>query len=188
MSGVLGLDLSFTGTGWVFLDTGGKDCYGEIKTDAKNFGSLFERVDHIVDIVMGMTEKIDPELVIMEDYYVGLNKQVTIMIVVLGTVMRYRLLNSGRGYLTVAPTQVKKFLTGNGTAKKDNMLKCIYKKYNFDTNSNNLADACAIAHVGMSYLAYKAGKEDGLQKYELEVLKKIDKERKIELPYKKQTI
>ena len=188
MSGVLGLDLSFSGTGWVFIDTGGHDCHGEIKTDVKDFSSLFERVDHIADIIMEKVEQVNPELVVMEDYFVGLNKQVTIMIVVLGTIMRYRLLNSGRGYLSIAPTQVKKFLTGSGTAKKDNMLKCIYQRFGFDTNSNNLADACAIAHVGSAFLKYKAGNIDELKKYELEVLKKIDKERKIEQPYKNLTI
>lgn len=121
----------------------------------------------------------------MQDYFVGKNCQTVIQLSVLGTIVRYKLLNNGIGYLAVAPTQIKKFETGNGAAHKDNMLKIVFKNHGLDTESNNIADACAIAYLGKSYLQYmQKHQKDKLKKYELQVLKKIQKQREIMNPYK----
>ena len=119
----------------------------------------------------------------MEDYFVGQNCQTVIQLAVLGTIVRYVLLENNIGYLAVMPTQIKKFETGSGNAHKDNMLKSVYKNHGFDIESNNTADACAIAYLGEAYLKFNEGNKDFL-KYQLEVLKKIVKEREIVKPYK----
>ena len=119
----------------------------------------------------------------MEDFFSGQQAMSVIKLAILGSIVRYRLLNAGYSYLAFAPTQIKKFETGSGNAPKDNMLKSVFKKHNFDTNSNNIADACAAAYLGKAYSEYKQGKND-FAKYELEVLKKVEKERKIITPYK----
>ena len=67
--------------------------------------------------------------------------------------------------MAFAPTQVKKFETGSGVAPKDNMLKSVFKKHGFDTTSNNVADACAIAYLGKGYYEWMNGRRDFL-KYE----------------------
>lgn len=46
---------------------------------------------------------------------------------------------------TMVPGVIKKFITGKGNAKKELILKEVYKKYKFDTTDNNIADAFAIA-------------------------------------------
>lgn len=180
---VIGLDLSLTGTGWFVIDND-KVEYGQLKTTPKKFPNIIERVEYIANFIVNkIKEHNGVDLVIMEDYFVGQNCQTVIQLAVLGTIVRYILLENGIGFLAVMPTQIKKFETGSGNAHKDNMLKSVYKNHGFDIESNNTADACATAYLGEAYLRFLDGESDFL-KYQIEVLKKIKKEREIIQPYK----
>lgn len=181
---ITGLDLSLTGTGIFILD--GERTEGlQINTNPKKFPNLIERVEYIADAIIQNIKNHDGvDLVIMEDYFVGKNSQTVIQLSALGTMVRYKLLENGIGYLAVMPTQIKKFETGSGTAHKDNMLKSVYKNHGYDIDSNNIADACAMAFLGKAYLDYKNGQIEKLSKQKIQVLKKIVKQRQIIQPYK----
>lgn len=183
MKDYVGLDLSLTATGFYLIKRDGTSDYAEIKTKPDEFPNEIARVDHIADVILEKLKGTDIEFIAMEDFFSGQQAMSVIKLAILGSIVRYRLLGAGYSYLAFAPTQIKKFETGSGNAPKDNMLKSVFKKHNFDTNSNNIADACAIAYLGKAYSEYKQGK-GGFAKYELEVLKKVDKERKIIQPYK----
>ncbi len=45
------------------------------------------------------------------------------------------------------PGQIKKFVTGKGNAKKELMMKEVYKRWGFETDSHDIADAYAIARL-----------------------------------------
>ena len=182
-SAYVGLDLSLSATGFYLIKESGND-YTEIRTKPADFSCDIARVEYIADCILERLKGYDISFVMLEDYFTGQQPGTVIQLAVLGTVVRYKLLTNGYSYLAVAPTQIKKYATGKGNAPKDNMLKAVFKNYDFDTNSNNIADACAIAHLNKSYSEFLNGKKDFL-KYELEVLKKINKERKIVSPYKK---
>jgi Holliday junction resolvasome RuvABC endonuclease subunit len=47
--------------------------------------------------------------------------------------------------ITMVPGTIKKFVTGKGNAKKELILKEVFRKFEFDTSDNNIADAFAIA-------------------------------------------
>lgn len=49
-------------------------------------------------------------------------------------------------YQVIPPTKLKKFVC-TGKAKKELMLKEVYKKWNFDTDNNNIADAYSLARM-----------------------------------------
>lgn len=49
--------------------------------------------------------------------------------------------------LIVAPTAVKKFATGKGTAPKDTVMLAVYKKWGAEFASNDLADAYVLARI-----------------------------------------
>lgn len=183
-SAYVGLDLSLSATGFYLIKESGNNDYTEIRTKPADFSCDIERVEHIADRILERLKGYEISFVMLEDYFTGQQPGTVIQLAVLGTVVRYKLLENGYSYLAVAPTQIKKFATGKGNAPKDNMLKAVFKNYGFDTNSNNIADACAIAHLGKSYYEFLQGKKEFL-KYELEVLKKIRKERTIITPYKK---
>lgn len=45
----------------------------------------------------------------------------------------------------VPPTSLKKFVTGKGTASKDDMVKAVQTKWSPDVKNNNIADAYGLA-------------------------------------------
>lgn len=56
-------------------------------------------------------------------------------------------------YEIIAPGTLKKFVAGNGSAKKEHMLLNVYKKWGIEFQDNNLADAYGLAR--MSYEGFK---------------------------------
>lgn len=183
MMNFLGLDLSLTATGFYLIKDGGKDEYFEINTKPDDFDNDIERADYIASKIVDSIKNENITFIAMEDYFTGKQPQSVIKLATLGTVVRMRLLDAGYSYMTFAVSQIKKFETGKGVAPKDNMLKSVYKRHNLDTASNNIADACAIAHVGRAYYEWQAGRRDFL-KYETEVLKKVEEDREQVKPYK----
>lgn len=47
----------------------------------------------------------------------------------------------------VAPTTVKKFVTGSGQADKDKMLLAVYMRWKYEASSHDAADAYALARI-----------------------------------------
>ena len=183
---VAGLDLSLTATGYYFIKDNKELDLGEIKTKPHVYPTVIERCDVIACLLMQKIELHKPDIIVMEDYFSGQHAGTVIQLAALGTIVRLRLLDAGKSFLAVAPTQIKKFEMGSGGAKKDNMLKSVFQKHGMDSNSNNIADACAIAYLGQAYYQYLFEQKEDFTKYELEVLKKIKQERTITSPYKTQ--
>lgn len=183
MMNFLGLDLSFTSTGFYLIRDGQDDVYFEINTKPDDFVDDIERSDYIARMILEKIMDVNITFIALEDYFAGKQAMSVIKLATLGTVVRSRLLDAGYSYMPFVTSQIKKFETGSGVAPKDNMLKSVFKKHGLDTASNNIADACAIAHIGRAYYEWTAGRRDFLS-YETEVLKKIAKDRKPMNPYK----
>jgi len=64
--------------------------------------------------------------------------------------------------LTVAPTTIKKFATGSGKAKKDEMRLAVYKRYGKEFETTDECDALVIADFGYHVL----NQVDGLNSYQ----------------------
>ena len=52
-------------------------------------------------------------------------------------------------FKVIAPTTLKKFVTGTGRAKKDLMLLKVYKKWGEEFSDDNLADAYSLARMAL---------------------------------------
>lgn len=90
---------------------------------------------------------------------------------VLAGFLRYIMERQKIDYYNVAPTQLKKFVTSNHQAKKSEMMKAVYKKWGYDAETDNIADA-----YGLAKLAEAIHNESlELTKYELDVVQKIKK-------------
>ena len=61
--------------------------------------------------------------------------------------------------LQVAPMSIKKFASGKGTAKKQEMLMQIYKRWGIEFNDDNAADAYALARIASGYYTTKIEQE-----------------------------
>jgi len=63
--------------------------------------------------------------------------------------IRIMLKRNGIDYKIIAPGTLKKFVTGDGRAKKDLMLLKVYKKWGIEFDNDNLADAYSLARMAL---------------------------------------
>jgi crossover junction endodeoxyribonuclease RuvC len=93
-----------------------------------------------------------PDLAVIEAYAFGKlqNKDGIILQVGIGTVLRYFLKQLDIPYVEISPTGLKKYVTGKGSGGKDVIMKEVFKRWGFDTDNDNIADAFALAMVGGS--------------------------------------
>lgn len=68
--------------------------------------------------------------------------------------VRLALRTCGVDYLTVVPSQLKKFGTGSGLSKKEVIIKEVLKRFGVDTNDNNQADALVLVHLGAALCGF----------------------------------
>lgn len=58
--------------------------------------------------------------------------------------------------LIVPPASLKMFVTGNGLAKKPEMIHAVADQWGVETNSDNIADAVGLYHFMQAYLSARA--------------------------------
>lgn len=86
----------------------------------------------------------------------------------IGWMIRAELFRDGYTYTEIPPTSVKKFATGKGNVDKDGMVLPIYKKWGFESDSDNIRDAFVLAKIAE---ALKEPKD--LTAYQKEALVKV---------------
>lgn len=180
----LGIDPSLTATGVYFLSTDKVNepdvCY-EINTCKAEFSSSLHRVDYIASKIVEDIKKYNPVNIVMEDYFTGRQAGTVIKLAELGTMVRFRILEAGFSFFVSPPTKLKKFVSGSGSCSKDIMLKNVYKRWDVDTNSNNIADACGLAYMSQA-IYNKVNKIDQkLTKYEEESIKPYSDDVKVRM-------
>lgn len=169
---IVGIDASLTGTGVAVLD-------GSLRTEiiqSKKTGP--QRLIEIRDKIRDITN-LSTDLVVIEGYAFARANQAHQM-GELGGVLRVMFHEIGLQVLEVAPGQVKKFATGKGSAKKEEIAVAIYKRWGQEFRTNDEADAFVLAMIGKAILA---GVE-GLTVFQAEVIqalaggKKVRKKKK----------
>jgi crossover junction endodeoxyribonuclease RuvC len=97
--------------------------------------NIFNDITDIIKINM-------PCIIIMENYsYNSKNTQSITDLAELQGLLKYFLIKYKIDFFMVAPTTLKKFITGKGNSKKDEILKTVYKRWKLDINNHNQADA-----------------------------------------------
>ena len=166
MCRVMGLDLSLTSTGLVLLQ--------DAETvESTTVSSRFKGEARLADIREKITTAVKlhrPQLVVLEGYAFGRPNQMAALGELSG-VVKCSLFEMGQHYLVVPPTRVKKFATGRGNAKKDEVRLEVYKRWGFEAPSNDEVDAYVLARIGLAFLGY----DDKLIKPQLEVIKDLKK-------------
>lgn len=142
---VLGLDLSLTGTGWFVTTEAGSRGFGVIGT-TKTLG--MERIQTIRDYIKNeIVGKFGNPFVVVEGYALGA-KGHQHEIGEMGGVVKMYLYETGIPLVIVPPTVVKRFACGMGNAQKNVIMKEVYKRWDFDTNDDNIADAFVLNKIG----------------------------------------
>jgi len=151
----IGIDLSLVGTGVVLLENGKLIKKVLIKSNKGGEKPVDElkRIRKIVeDIEMMISEDI-PDIAVVEGMaFMARNTTALVQLAALNYMTRAVLFDYNIPFIIVAPTSLKKFITGNGAAKKDVMLIEIYKRYNVTILDDNVADAYSLAQVGLGLL------------------------------------
>lgn len=175
---VIGLDLSITSPGLCIGISPDNFSSYLIKTPpAGKFGCPTERFNNISELILDMiVRNVDPSqyFVVIEDYAYGATGH-TFAIAENGGTFKHKLFYElgvpFNNLVVVSPGQLKKFVAGIGNAGKDVMIKEVYKRWGFDTRSNDEADAFGLYQIG---LCLKGISEPQNQKQK-EVIKEIRK-------------
>jgi len=87
-----------------------------------------------------------PQAVVMEGYaYNAANKK--FMLGEVGGVVKLAVLTFNTTLYVAAPKQVKKFISGNASADKEQVMRAVLGNYGVDIGDDNLADAFTLAAI-----------------------------------------
>lgn len=158
---ILGVDLSLTGTGLCYSsDAGVPGLVGFLASQiqhefagrhyyagcvATNSGDQFTRWLIIKQAVRCLASSAD--LIVIEGYSYGSPFQAHAL-GELGGIIRFNLYENKSRFTAVPPQAVKKFVSGKAGCPKDIMIKEVFRRWQFDTNDNNVADAFSLCRIG----------------------------------------
>ena len=166
-SHVIGIDLSYTATGYAILATDSlrvthgvyipervKQAKGSPKKEPTIVDDL-ARIDWIRRQVNEETMKLEDPLVVLEDFAFA-RANMAHQLGGLGYIVRLSLWKRNLPFIVVAPGRLKKFVSGKGSAEKDMMIMRVFKNWGHEAQDNNAADAIGLAYVGAAAIdAYK---------------------------------
>ncbi len=152
---VVGIDPSATGTGVAAIDLEEGTLLSTKRLAVGGFG--VERLHRIKVALSEWLFSLPPVLhVAMEGYGFNITDSQSHKLGEVGGVIKlllYQELSAPANYPSFpAPSQVKKYATGKGTAKKEEMLKTVYRKWGVDLATSDEADAYACAQIARGVL------------------------------------
>ena len=152
---VLGLDLSLSSSGFVLLKNGDIQTAELIKSKPSGKLPLEEtkRLKRIKETVEALVITVLPKLIVIEGLAFAVKKTAAItQLSGLHYMIRDLLYDNNYPFIVVAPTTLKKFITGKGNSPKDIMMMETYKRYRVTLTDNNLCDAYGLSKIGEALL------------------------------------
>lgn len=138
---ILALDISIRNTGWAVWDGSdyhwGSKSFDEYKED---YGLLFETYEKWIDNMIYLH---NPYLVAMEGTYFGMKGRSAYQLNVLNGLTHKVCYQSDINRTECNVSTIKKFLTGNGRASKQEVVDAITEK-GFEVENDDEADALAV--------------------------------------------
>jgi crossover junction endodeoxyribonuclease RuvC len=152
---IIGIDLSLNATGvcssqssQIFNTIHG---YGFIEVEPKSKG--IPRWNMIREAIRSILSEVGRNSVVfIEGYSFGAHSRSVTGLAEIGGIIRMDLHDHGVKFIEIPPTVLKKFVTGKGICKKDIILKEVYRRWNMDLSSHNLADAFGLVKLGEATL------------------------------------
>lgn len=146
-----GIDQSLTGTAVCILDFSSLKKFNILHVETivtKPTMPHLKRLRHIVDSVYKSLEKSKLDAISIEGYSFGSKGRAVFDLAELGGLLRMMIAETYGGYHEVAPTVLKKYITGKGSAKKEVMLEQVFRKFGIGSEiltDNNQIDAFSLA-------------------------------------------
>lgn len=154
---IVALDLSLIATGWAvnWNEAKAKQTKGYIGVPVK-FGTVtldkavVKRggIFRLARLVQTLKEKVvGAHFVVMEDLAFAARDR-NHERAGLAYIIRYRLFLAEIPYVLIAPTTLKKFVTGAGNSEKSRMVLTVFKRWGIETANDNEADAIGLLQIG----------------------------------------
>lgn len=167
MTSYIGIDPSFTCTGVAVLNAAGAvETTYQIKVRA--VGNYISRGLEIVKDLRDIYDSHSPTGVAIEGY--GGTTFNLVPMVTLGTLIRKHLLGCKVPYIDVPPSSLKMFATGKGNSAKQVVMKEVFKRWGYDSNSDDVCDAFVLAKMAYHGLSPMS---EGLTKFQILALDKL---------------
>lgn len=175
---VAGLDLSLVKTGIAIVRSDSKVLYsGLVKSKPCGDKAIDElkRLDSIVNEIMEHLRSAKIDLVVIENLaFMARNTTALTQLAGLSYLIRTRIWKELKvPFVLVAPTSLKKFITGSGKGDKSLMMMSVLRDYDFESLDDNECDAYSLAIVGLA-LRHKPVKP--LAKPQTEVINLLKKQ------------
>jgi crossover junction endodeoxyribonuclease RuvC len=160
MVDVVGIDPS-TKTGLVAMNANG------VVVDTKHLKFENEkgckRLNLIAQSVGSLLKEHVPKIVVIEG--LGFNNQFTkVEMAQVGSIIRMECWRLKLSWWEVPPTVLKKWTTGNGSAKKSQMAEHVKARWGFVSSSDDVIDAYALARIGLHMEEHGVGGLKGVHK------------------------
>jgi crossover junction endodeoxyribonuclease RuvC len=171
MNTIIAIDPSLTSTGVVVLRNSEVLAKAVIETDpTKGAQAEMKRLNFIIDRIFELVAKWhDKEMIgVMEAPAFSYSNQGTNALIGLNYLIRDRFLDWKITLIIAAPTTLKKYASGKGNAKKDQMRLSAYKRWSFEDRDDNIIDAYCLARLAETYLTQCGTKE------QLETVNKVE--------------
>ncbi|MHA2182179.1 MAG: crossover junction endodeoxyribonuclease RuvC [Promethearchaeota archaeon] len=144
----IGIDPSYSSTGFIILDENGEIQRQEIlkfnKKGTDTEWRLIQVKKRLIDPVINMHDR-DIIKVCMEGPSYSSRGSHVLQMGALNFFIRYWFRAAGVDYTVRTPNELKKFVTGKGNCKKDLILLKVYKRWKVEFESDDLADAYGLA-------------------------------------------
>lgn len=146
----MGVDLSLTGTGVIVLRNGEIIHEELIKSKStKTYVDEVRRIQQIVQSIITIAGGYSPQLVVIEGLaFMARNTTALVQLAGLNYLLRAALVGQGIPFVIVAPSTLKKFVTGKGSGPKDVMMLETFKRWGVTLVDNNVCDAYGLAKTG----------------------------------------
>jgi len=148
---IIGLDVA-SSMGWCAVDVDdfrAETSYGgTIKVSSDKNKSRCEKLGEFSDAVLLTLGQTGARFAVIEGY--GFASKRIVPAVELGTMVRMALHSCAIPYIEVAPGTLKKFVLQKGNGEKSLMMKEVYKRWGYDTDSDDEADAFGLAAIGVA--------------------------------------
>lgn len=164
MRTILGVDQSYTSSGYVVIDESGEvKEFGTIRTTVDTDGDTFDRAAKVAETVAHLANEHNPALVGFEGLAFSMMGNATRDLAGLQFVLvtQLRKTSFGSNLVIVSPNLLKKFATGDGKAKKEAMVAALpqtfldaisERKFKKSTGLYDIADAYWIARYTLEEL------------------------------------
>jgi crossover junction endodeoxyribonuclease RuvC len=148
----LGIDLSTSKTGLVLLQAS----LGVPKVLAEKLivgkGTGMARVRSVITEIMEFIHGNPHDCIVIEGYSLNTKNSASIIpLVEIGGALRLMFHLDGLKWLDPRATELKKFVTGKGNSPKEIVMMNVLKRWGYEAQDNNMADAYGCACVGLAF-------------------------------------